>query len=88
MKTKKWTVWAVMETDLVGTVSVPADWTEEQVWEWLREGDSNPFAAGMFDAGGGDWRWYDVHEPEEHEPYVYEVEGGGWIHEDDEEDES
>ena len=84
MKTKQWTIYAVMETDLVGTVSVPADWTREQIWEWLHEGDSNPFASGMFDAGGGDWRWYDVNEEDETEPYVYEVEGDGWTHVEDE----
>lgn len=78
MKTKQWTIWAVMETDLFGTVSVPADWTQEQVREWLSEGDSNPFASGMSDAGAGDWRWYDVQEPDQPEPYVYEVEGDGW----------
>ena len=86
MKTKEWRVWAVKETDLVGTVRVPADWTYEQVWEWLREGNTNPFAWEMFDAGGGDWRWCDVQEPEEHEPYVYDVESDEWIHEDDEEE--
>lgn len=84
MKTKQWTIYAVMETDLVGTVSVPADWTEEQVWEWLSEGDSNLFASAMVDAGAGDWRWYDVQEEDEPEAYVYEVEGDGWTHVEDE----
>ena len=73
MKTKEWTIRATMDTDLIGTIRTPADWTEEQVWEWLGNGNSADFAGTMSNNGSG-WNWSDVHEARLPDPDAFEVE--------------
>lgn len=68
MKLKTMTVLATMETDLMGTLNVPEHWTEEDVFEWLRSGDSSEFASGMAEDGIGGWNWYAVEDAESFDP--------------------
>lgn len=68
MKMKTMTVKATMQTDLTGNLNVPEHWTEEDVHEWLRSGDSSCFAGGMREDGWGDWTWYSVDEAKTFDP--------------------
>lgn len=68
MKLKTMTVRATMETDLKGNLNVPEHWTEEDVYEWLRSGDSSLFAGSMREDGWGDWTWYCIDEAKSFDP--------------------
>lgn len=68
MKMKTMTVKATMEVDLVGSLNVPEHWTEQDVYDWLVDGDSSDFASGMAEDGMGDWTWYDVDEASAFDP--------------------
>lgn len=54
---------AVMETDLVTYINVPIDVTDDELWEFIRDG--NICGSQMeeeTDFGSGDWRWQEPYE--------------------------
>jgi len=54
---------AVMETDLVTYINVPIEVTDDQLWEFIRDGN---ICGGQLieqeDFGHGDWRWQEPYE--------------------------
>ena len=67
---------AVMETDLVTYINVPIEVTDDELWEYIRDG--NICGSQLIeeeDFGSGDWRWqepYEVKFDEDAEDYSSE----------------
>ena len=54
---------AVMETDLSTYINVPIEVTDEQLWEYISDGN---ICGGQLEEdrsfGSGDWRWQEPYE--------------------------
>jgi len=57
---RKVNVHASTSTDMVVTISVPTQWTNEDVLDWYRDNGAN----GEFNENGTDWTWGDVVDAE------------------------
>jgi hypothetical protein len=68
MKTKTWMVRAVMETDLFCKINCPANWSREQVFEYLIYEGSDWVADRMQEDGLGGWEWEHPDECDTHDP--------------------
>ena len=65
---------AVMETDLVTYINVPIEVTDDQLWEYIRDGNID--GAHMAEFGSGDWRWQEPYETDFsdlHDDYSKEI---------------
>ena len=67
-------VLATMETDLSLSINVPIDTDEDDIWEFIRDGNidgGNMFAHdGLLDGG---WRWQEPIYDYEFDPKAYDV---------------
>ena len=68
---------AVMETDLVTYINVPIEVTDDQLWEYIRDGNiCGSQLTEVEGFGSGDWRWQEPYETDFsdlHDDYSKEI---------------